>query len=66
MRCWGENEIKKTASVTQADGCRVGDLTSRGQSNDRAVHLNQVPFSAYLLNERVSQLRDIKKYQDRI
>ena len=29
MRCCGENKIKKTASVTQADGCQVRDLTAR-------------------------------------
>ena len=33
----------------------------QGQSDDRVVRLNQVPFSAYMLNERISQLlRDIK------
>lgn len=52
LRCCGENKIKKTTSVTQADGCRVGDSTAK---RDRATR--QVPFSACLLNEHVSQLR---------
>ena len=42
MRYCGEKEIKKMTSVMQADGCRVGDLTSRGSLiiNDCAVHLS--------------------------
>ena len=38
MRCCGENEIKKTAFVMQADdGCHVRDLTARC---DCVMHLS--------------------------